>query len=197
MKRNVFVSAAASVVLLVGGPVATAAAASADTARTAPAAAARADVTAEQAVAAALKDYPGVVESLDRDGNVWHVDVITKDGKGHAELQVDAATGKVTRGNVDTSENAAEHQDLLAAKVTAEQAAKAAVAAHPGTAWTVEWDSDDNGGKAAYWHVEVRGTDGKTWDGSVDATTGKVTTQSGTDGNSDTNSDTNSDSDSG
>ncbi|CAM5645543.1 PepSY domain-containing protein [Streptomyces avidinii] len=187
MKRNVFVSAAASVALLVAGPVATSAAASADTAGTAPAAAAaaRADVTAEQAIAAALKDYPGVVESLDRDGNVWHVDVITKDGKAHAELEVDAATSKVTRENVDTDQNPSEHKDLLAAKVTAEQAAKAAVAAHPGTAWTVEWDSDDDNGKAASWHVEVRGSDGKTWDGSVDATTGKVTAQSDSDSDSD------------
>ncbi len=185
MKRNVFVSAAASVALLVAGPVATAAAVSADMAGTAPAAAAaKADVTAEQALAAALKDYPGVVESLDRDGNVWHVDVITKDGKGHAELEVDAATGKVSRQNVDTDEKPGEHKGLLAAKITAAQAAKAAVAAHPGTAWTVEWDSGDNG-KAPYWHVEVKSSDGKTWNASVDPTTGKVTAQSDSDSDSD------------
>lgn len=59
MKRNLYVSAAASVVLMAGGPVAAAAAASADTARTVPAAtAARGDVTAEAAIAAALKNYP-------------------------------------------------------------------------------------------------------------------------------------------
>ncbi|UUU39937.1 PepSY domain-containing protein [Streptomyces sp. NBC_00162] len=189
MKRNLYVSAAASVVLMAGGPVAAAAAASADTARTVPAAtAARGDVTAEAAIAAALKNYPGVVESLDRDGNVWHVDVITKDGKGHAELEVDAATGAVTRQNVDTGEDSSEHKELLAAKVTAGQAGKAAVAAHPGQVWTVEWDADDNG-KAPYWHVEVRGADGKTWDASVDPTTGKATAQSDSDGDSDSDSD--------
>ncbi|MFJ7589898.1 PepSY domain-containing protein [Streptomyces sp. NPDC097617] len=192
MKRNVFVSAAASVALLVAGPVATAAAVSADTARSAPAAVARADVTAEQAVAAALKNYPGIVEALDRDGNVWHIDVITKDGKGHAELEVDAATGKVSRQNVDTDENPGEHKGLLAAKITAAQAAKAAVAAHPGTAWTVEWDSDDDNGKAPYWHVEVRGSDGKTWNASVDPATGKVTAQTDADSDSDSDSDQNS-----
>ncbi|MEY2228683.1 PepSY domain-containing protein [Streptomyces sp. BF23-19] len=191
MKRNVFVSAAASVVLLTAAPVATAATASADSARTAPAsAAARADVSAEQAIAAALKNYPGVVESLDRDGNIWHVDVITKDGKGHAELEVDAATGKVSRESVDKDENPGEHKGLLAAKITAAQAAKAAVAAHPGTTWTVEWDSDDDSGKTPYWHVEVKGSDGKTWNGSVDPTTGKVTAQ--TDSDSDSDSDDNS-----
>ncbi|WP_167739592.1 PepSY domain-containing protein [Streptomyces subrutilus] len=72
------------------------------------------------------------------------------------------------------TEDGNEHKDLLAAKVTAEQAAKAAVAAHPGQVWTVEWDSDDDG-RAASWHVEVRGSDGRTWDASVDAATGKVT----------------------
>ncbi|MEU9143196.1 PepSY domain-containing protein [Streptomyces sp. NPDC048349] len=185
MKRTVYVSAAASVILMAGGPVAAAAAAPADTARTVPAAAApQVEVTAEAALAAALKNYPGVVESLDRDANVWHVDVITKDGKGHAELEVDAASGAVTRKNVDTDEDSSEHKDLLAAKVTAEQAAKAAVAAHPGQVWTVEWDSEDDG-RAAAWHVEVRGADGKTWDASVDATTGKATTQSDSDGDSD------------
>ncbi|GAA2628511.1 PepSY domain-containing protein [Streptomyces spororaveus] len=190
MKRNVFVSAAASVVLLTAAPVATAATATADSARTAPAsAAARADVSTEQVIAAALKNYPGVVESLDRDGNIWHVDVITKDGKGHAELEVDAATGKVSRQNVDKDENPGEHKGLLAAKITAAQAAKAAVAAHPGTAWTVEWDSGDNG-QSPYWHVEVKSSDGKTWNASVDPTTGKVTAQS--DSDSDSDSDENS-----
>ncbi|MGR4882187.1 PepSY domain-containing protein [Streptomyces sp. LARHCF249] len=180
MKRNVYVSAAAAVVLMAGGPVAAAAAASADTARTAPAAAVpQGDITAEAALAAALQDYPGVVESLDfdREDKVWHVDVITKDGKGHAELDVAAASGAVTRQDVDTDEDSSEHKDLLAAKVTAEQAAKAAAAAHPGQVRTVEWDSADDG-RAASWHVEVEGADGKTWDASVDATTGKATTRS-------------------
>ncbi|MGW7330655.1 PepSY domain-containing protein [Streptomyces sp. NPDC054840] len=186
MKRNVFVSAAASVVLLTAAPVSTAAVATADAARTAPAsAAARVDVSAEQAIAAALKNYPGLVESIDRDGNVWHVDVITKDGKGHAELEVDAATGKVSRENVDTNENPGEHKGLLAAKITAAQAAKAAVAAHPGTTWTVEWDADDDSGRAPYWHVEVKGSDGKTWNASVDPKTGKVTAQNDSDSDSD------------
>ncbi|MFD0352270.1 PepSY domain-containing protein [Streptomyces sp. NPDC127110] len=186
MKRNLYVSAAAAVVLLAGGPAAPPRAAPPDALQSAPAAApaAPADSTAEGAAAAALKDYPGVIESLDREGNVWHVDVITKDGKGHAELKVDAANGKVTRENVDTDEDAGEHKDLLAAKVTAEQAVKAAVAAHPGEAWAVEWESDDDNGddgKAASWHVEVRGSDGKTWDGSVDAATGKVTARADSD----------------
>ncbi|MEV7541139.1 PepSY domain-containing protein [Streptomyces sp. NPDC089915] len=184
MKRNLYVAAAAA--LLACGPTTAALAAPTHPVQASPAAVAAspADVTAEGAGAAALRNYPGVIESLSRDAGVWHVDVITKDGRGHAELKVDAASGKVTRDNVDTDEDSGGHKDLLAAKVTAEQALKAAVAAHPGEARSVEWNSDeddDGNSKAASWHVEVRGSDGKTWDGSVDATTGKVTAQSDSD----------------
>ncbi|WP_412076694.1 PepSY domain-containing protein [Streptomyces xanthophaeus] len=175
MKRNVCISAAAAVVLMAGGPVAAATAAAADTARTVPAAAvARVDVTAEGAADAAVKHYPGVVESLDRDGSVWHVDVVSKDGKSHAELELNAE-GAVTQEDKDANEDADEHKALLAAKVTAGQAAKAALAAHPGQVWQVEWDDGDDGGQAPYWHVEVRAADGKTSDAAVDATTAKVT----------------------
>lgn len=191
MKRNVYVSAAASVVLMAGGPVAAAAAASADTARTVPAAtAARGDVTAEGAAAAALKHYPGVVESLDKDGSVWHVDVVGKDGKSHAELEVNATSGAVTTSNQDTEQDSSEYKSLLAAKVTAEQAVKAAAAAHPGQVLSAEWDDDDDSGKAAYWHVEGKSPDGKTWDAAVDATTAKVT-PSPSDSDSDNDGDQN------
>ncbi|WP_329379146.1 PepSY domain-containing protein [Streptomyces sp. NBC_01351] len=179
MKRNAYISAAAAVVLTVGGPVAAAAAASADTARavTAVAAVPTAE-TAEEAAAAALKHYPGVVESLDKDGTLWHVDVISKDGKGHAELEV-AADGAVTERNRDTNQDANEHKELLAAKVTATQAMKAALGAHPGQVWSVNWQ-DDEDGNAHYWEVEVRSADDKTWNVHVDHATGKVT-QSGED----------------
>lgn len=183
MKRNAYVSTAAAVVLAIGGPVAVAAAASADTAKALPAAmAARVDITAEAAAAAALKAYPGVVQSLDRDGAIWHVDVVSKDGT-HAELEVDAVSGGVTREERDNEQKADEYAELLAAKVTAEQAMKTAVAAHPGAVWSVEWDDGDNG-RVDAWNVEVRSTDGKTQNVHVDTATGKVvSTDSGNDGN--------------
>ncbi|MGW6615477.1 PepSY domain-containing protein [Streptomyces erythrochromogenes] len=187
MKRTRYVSAATAVVLMTGGPVAVATAAAADTTRTAAATAAvPAQVTAQEAASAALKHYPGVVESLDLDGAVWHVDVISKDGKGHAELEV-SASGAVTQQNRDNNENAAENKALTGAKVSAEQAMKAALAAHPGQVTTVEWDDDDG---TASWHVEVKGKDGKTWDAQVDPTTGKVT-QSDSDSDSDDDGDDN------
>ncbi|MFD6886201.1 PepSY domain-containing protein [Streptomyces sp. NPDC059957] len=175
MQRNTYVSAAAAVVLALGGPVAAAATASAATPTALTAAtAARADVTAEAAAAAALKANPGVIESLDRDGAIWHVDVVSKDGT-HSELEVDAVSGSVTKENQDDDQKADDYASLLAAKVTAEQAMKTAVAAHPGKVWSVEWDEDDDGnGRAATWNVEVKTTDGKTQNVHVDTATAKV-----------------------
>lgn len=195
MKRTAYIATAASVVLMLGGPVTAAAAATADTARTVPAAApARVDVTAEAAIAAALKAHPGVVQSVDRDGSIWHVDVISKDGK-HAELEVNAATGSVTKENQDNDDDDGnENAALLAAKVKAEQAVKAALAAHSGQVWSVNWDDDDGNGKT-YWDVEVRTTDGKTQNVHVDPATGKVTASTtdsdGNDSDNDNDNDNN------
>lgn len=174
MKRNVYTAAAASVVLMLGGPVAAAAAASADTATALPAAmAARVDVSAEAAAAAALKAYPGVIQSLERDGDVWQVDVISRDGT-HADVEVDAASGGVTRETQDDEQRADEYASLLAAKVTAEQAMKAALAAHPGKVWAVDWNDGEANGRAAYWDVEVKTTDGRTQNVHVDTATPRV-----------------------
>ncbi|MEU6312100.1 PepSY domain-containing protein [Streptomyces sp. NPDC047014] len=181
--RTPYVSAAAAAVLALGGPVSAAAALTpADAARTATAAPAapalRVDVTADAAAAAALKHYPGVIESLDRDGSVWHVDVISKDGKGHAELEV-SASGAVTERDRDTDENAAENKALVSARTNAGKAMKAALAAHSGQVRSVQWDDGDNGG-APYWEVEISSSDGKSRTAHVDPATGKVT-QSGSD----------------
>ncbi|MDA5285181.1 PepSY domain-containing protein [Streptomyces sp. Isolate_45] len=189
MKRNLYVSAAAAVVLMAGGPVAAASAATADSSRTAPASAvARVDVDAGGAAAAALKHFPGVVESLDQDGAIWHVNVIGKDGVTNAELEV-SATGAVTERNKDRDDNAAENARLVGAKITAAAAMKAALAAHPGTVVSVDWD-DDNG-SAPHWNVEVKAADGKTSNYDVSSTDGKVTVSSDDGGNDNDGNDDN------
>ncbi|MFG2980773.1 PepSY domain-containing protein [Streptomyces sp. NPDC048258] len=173
-KHQAYISSAAAVALMIGGPVAAAAANTADAARSAPAAAAaRSDMDAEGAAAAALKKYPGVVESLDKDDAVWHVDIIGKNGK-HAELTVDTRSGKVFTENADDdSDGSGGNKALLSAKVTAQQAMKAALAAHPGQVSSVEWDDDDDNG-ARYWNVEIKSGD-KSTDVHVDPTSGKAT----------------------
>ncbi|MFF4322570.1 PepSY domain-containing protein [Streptomyces sp. NPDC001568] len=178
MKRNLYVSAAASVVLMAGGPAVAAAAAGADTSRTVPASAvARVDVDAGGAAAAALKQFPGVVESLDQDGGIWHVNVIGKDGVTNSELEV-TTTGAVTERNKNRDDNAAENARLVGAKITAAAAMKAALAAHPGTVVSVDWDDDDDNGAAPHWNIEVKAADGKTSNYDVSSTDGKVTVSS-------------------
>lgn len=176
MKRTLYVSSAAAVVLLVGGPVAAAAASTAEAARTVPASAALlpAVVDAEGAAAAALQKHPGVIESLDKDGSVWHVNVIGKDGSD-TELLVNVDSGAVVVENTDENDDGGnENTDLLAAKVTAQQAMKAAVAAHPGQVWSVEWDDNNGSGRTDYWNVEIR-SGGTTQNVHVDPTSGKAT----------------------
>ncbi|MFJ3840196.1 PepSY domain-containing protein [Streptomyces sp. NPDC090054] len=191
MKRNLYVSAAAAVVLMAGGPVAAASAATADSSRTAPASAvARVDVDAGGAAAAALKHFPGVVESLDQDGAIWHVNVIGKDGVTNAELEV-SATGAVTERNKDRDDNAAENARLVGAKITAAGAMKAALAAHPGTVVSVDWDDDNDNGSAPHWNVEVKAADGKTSNYDVSSTDGKVTVSSDDGGNDNDGNDDN------
>ncbi|MFF3211730.1 PepSY domain-containing protein [Streptomyces sp. NPDC002886] len=176
MKRTLYVSsAAAAAVLLVAGPVAVAAASTAEAVTGGVSAPLRAAVDAEGAAAAALKSHPGVIESLDRDGSVWHVNVIGKDGT-HTELLVTAATGAVTVENADENDDDGnEDAALVAAKVTAQQAMKAAVAAHPGQVYSVEWDNDDDNAKNVdYWNVEIK-SGGSTTNVHVDPTSGKAT----------------------
>ncbi|WP_327285515.1 MULTISPECIES: PepSY domain-containing protein [unclassified Streptomyces] len=183
-KHKAYVSTAAAALLLVGGPAAAAVAHPADAARKAPAAApARADTDAAGAVAAALKKYPGVVESVDKDDAVWHVDIIGKNGK-HAELTVDTRSGKVftENANDDDGDDNGGNKALVGAKVTAQQAMKAALAAHAGQVRSVEWDDDDDSGKR-YWNVEIT-SGGKTTNVHVDPTSGKATV-SGSDSNDD------------
>lgn len=194
--RTLYVSSAAAVVLLVGGPVAAAAASTTDAARTTPAASAallRAGVDAGGAAEAALQKYPGTVESLDKDGSIWHVNIIGKNG-GYAEVIVDGTTGSATVGNTEQNEdNGNEYSTLLTAKYNAQQAIKAAVAAYPGTVWSVSWDNNDNGngnGNHRYWDVEIK-SGGRTTNVHVDPASGKATASnsdsndSGSDGGTD------------
>jgi uncharacterized membrane protein YkoI len=69
------------------------------------------------------------------------------------------------------SDEASETLSLQNAKVTLEEAAKAATAKFPGTVSSVQ--VYDDAGKPAF-HVEVIGADGHQQDLSVDGTTGEV-----------------------
>ncbi|MFJ6931036.1 PepSY domain-containing protein [Streptomyces nigra] len=126
-----------------------------------------ADVTAAEAIAAALERTPGTAVSaeLDDDGSrVWEVTVVKADGTEH-DVRVSAGDGKVLSDRRDDDDDG--RRDLAALKgstVDAREAAEAAAA--KGT--VVEIDLDDDG--PAVWKAET--TKGE-W--NVDLKSGAVT----------------------
>lgn len=128
-----------------------------------------ADVTAAEAIAAALERTPGTAVSaeLDDDGSrVWEVTVVKADGTEH-DVRVSAGDGKVLSDRRDEDGDDDGRTDLAALKgstVDAREAAEAAAA--KGT--VVEIDLDDDG--PAVWKAET--TKGE-W--NVDLKSGTVT----------------------
>ncbi|MGV9572823.1 PepSY domain-containing protein [Streptomyces nigra] len=129
-----------------------------------------ADVTAAEAIAAALERTPGTAVSaeLDDDGSrVWEVSVVKADGTEH-DVRVSAGDGKVLSDRRDDDDDDDDgRRDLAALKgstVDAREAAEAAAA--KGT--VVEIDLDDDG--PAVWKAET--TKGE-W--NVDLKSGAVT----------------------
>ncbi|MFD3924004.1 PepSY domain-containing protein [Streptomyces sp. NPDC058595] len=140
-------------------------------------------LTAAQAAAAALKQRPGKVESVDLDddddddrssaGRHWEVDIIGQDGKWY-DLRVDASTGALRADNDDNDDDDDRHERaaVRGAEIDAQGAAAAALEKHPGAVTSV--DSDDDDRKAGHWEVTVRGDDGRTHEVTVDMSSGAV-----------------------
>jgi uncharacterized membrane protein YkoI len=142
-----------------------------------------ADVTAAEAIAAALKHTPGTAVSadLDDDGaDAWKVSVVKGDGTEY-DVRIAPDSGKVLGAQRDTdddndSDDRAELAAVKGAKTDAREAALAA--AHKGTVTEVGID-DDNGTVA--WSAEtVKGNGHSEWNVALD--TGKVTQDRDDDG---------------
>ncbi|MEU5901269.1 MULTISPECIES: PepSY domain-containing protein [Streptomyces] len=141
-----------------------------------------AEVTAADAIKAALADTSGTAVSAELDdedgGLVWDVDILK--GKTWHSVEVDPGTGKVLGSWVekddkdDAAEDAADaarvNSALKGASVTAADAAKAG--ADKGTVTSVDLDDD---GTATAWNVETTGAKGAESEYGVDLKTGKVT----------------------
>ncbi|MET9460582.1 PepSY domain-containing protein [Streptomyces canus] len=145
-----------------------------------------ADVTAAEAIAAALKHTPGTAVSadLDDDGAVaWKVSVVKGDGTEY-DVRIAPDSGRVLGAQRDTDDDQdgddrAELAAVKGAKTDAREAALAA--AHKGTVTEVGID-DDNGTVA--WSAEtVKGTGHGEWNIALD--TGKVTQDRDDDGDGD------------
>ncbi|MCF2131303.1 PepSY domain-containing protein [Strepomyces sp. STD 3.1] len=187
MRRNIVI-AAVTAAALIGGGTATALATTGDDGDDA-ARASSAEVTAADAIAAALRDTPGTAVSADLDDEddhadddgdgdrgeraAWEVDVLAGDGTWHS-VRIDPASGKVLGSHKDTDEDdtAEARAALEGGSVSAAEAARAA--AGKSTVTSVDLDDDGDDGPAA-WEVETR-ADGKgEQDWRVDLKTGKVT----------------------
>ncbi|MGV9291712.1 PepSY domain-containing protein [Streptomyces sp. NPDC003719] len=201
MKRT-SVIAAVTAAALAGGVTATALAASDDDAPATGAARQSDDgarttsveVTAGDALAAALREVPGTAVSAELDSEdddddrdvrgkgddggreraVWEVDVLAGDGTWHG-VRIDPATGEVLGERTEDEDDTAEVRAALkGTSVGAAEAAKAAGAGH-GTVTSVELDDDGrHGDGTAVWEVGTRsaGQAGQDW--RVDGRTGEV-----------------------
>jgi uncharacterized membrane protein YkoI len=184
MKRNIVI-AAVTAAALAGGGTATALATTGDDDATH-----RGDdgarvtsvkVSADDALASALREAPGTAVSAeldDEDGDdgeraAWEVDVLAGDGTWHS-LRIDPATGKVLGAQSEDEDDSGDTAEVRAAlKGTSVDAAEAARdAAGHGTVTSVELDDDGDG---AAWEVETRASGKAGQDWRVDGKTGKVT----------------------
>ncbi|WP_328768071.1 PepSY domain-containing protein [Streptomyces sp. NBC_00286] len=137
-------------------------------------------ITAADAIKAALKHTKGTAVSADLDdegtAHVWDVDVLTKGGAWHS-IQIDPAKGKVLGSHTEKDEDgddAAETAQIRAAlkgsSVTAAEAAEAAAA--KGTVTSVGLDEES---KDQAWEVDTTAADGTGSDWRVNPNSGKVT----------------------
>ncbi|MFJ7136919.1 PepSY domain-containing protein [Streptomyces fungicidicus] len=130
------------------------------------------DVTAAEALAAALKHTPGTAVAAELDDGAWEVDVLGHDDGWHS-VRVDPGSGKVLGASADDEDDAREVRAALkGSSVTAGEAARAA--AGKGVVTSVELDDDDRG-----WEAETRASGGGERDWRVDLGSGKVTVDRG------------------
>ncbi|MBV1939519.1 PepSY domain-containing protein [Streptomyces sp. BV286] len=139
-----------------------------------------AQVTAADAIKAALKDTKGTAVSADLDDegtkHVWDVDILTNGGAWHS-VQIDPATGKVVGSHTDRDDDgddAAETAQIRAAlkgsSVTAAEAAEAGAA--KGTVTSVDLDEES---RDKAWEVDTTSANGTGSDWRVAPDSGKIT----------------------
>ncbi|MER5442898.1 PepSY domain-containing protein [Streptomyces sp. NPDC002790] len=147
-----------------------------------------AKVSAQDAIAAALKHKPGTAVGADLDSDdgrlVWDVDVIGSGNKWQ-HVEVDPGTGKVlgshTERDDDGDDNAARVAATLKdASTSAEDAAKAA--GSKGTVTSVDADDD---GVVKVWEVETTSANGTEHDWYVDLQSGAVSVDHSSDDDGD------------
>ncbi|MEV5440295.1 PepSY domain-containing protein [Streptomyces sp. NPDC052682] len=142
------------------------------------------EVTAPQAIAAALEHTPGTAVSAELDdeddtGEVtWQVDVLSGGDARHS-VRVDPHSGRVLGAQAEREDDTAQLRAALkGTSVTAAEAAKAV--AGKGTVTSVDLDEE---GRTTSWELETRASGGAEQDWHVDPHTGKVTADRADDSN--------------
>ncbi|WP_326596482.1 PepSY domain-containing protein [Streptomyces sp. NBC_01803] len=224
MKRNVMIAAAVAVTAVVGGGTAASAALGSDdeparattenetgngTGNETEAVAAPADTsagsTADEALATALADTPGVVTEIER-GDGWEVEILGDDGEWY-KVRVGEDGTEVLGSRVDTDDTDDDDDDdgdddaddRAAAGAAGIDVAEAVALAEAETSAVLSEASLDDG----RWKLELRGDDGREHELTIDPSSGEITSHeqeterdgSGTDDTDDSDSDSSDDSD--
>ncbi|MFE9676488.1 PepSY domain-containing protein [Streptomyces sp. NPDC006259] len=198
MKRKLVIAAVVASVAIGGGTAAAFAdedapgtTADVRTARPAAGAPGSAEVTAAEAIGAALKSRPGTAVSADLDTEAgdddrgWQVEILGT-GTTSYEVLVDPATGRVlgTQTSTDDADDVREARALLkGAGVTAAEAAEKAAT----KGFVTSVDLDDDG--AGAWGVETDGSSAEERDWNVALTDAKLTADRDDDGQDKTGDD--------
>jgi len=122
---------------------------------------------------AALKKHPGEVLSVEAEiekgrGAIYEFDIKGADGK-EWEVECEAKSGKVYEEEVDV--DASNDEFKSKAKVTLEDAKKAALAKFAGEVISIEYELEN--GNPVY-EFDIKTASGKEMEVEVDAVTGKV-----------------------
>jgi uncharacterized membrane protein YkoI len=127
----------------------------------------------DKCVKAALQAHPGKMKSLSseiEDGKAqYELDIKSLDGK-YWEIECDAETGKINRTEREIRMGSEEFKSK--AKITREDATKAALAKYPGKLINTEYDIEDDGEISYEFIIQTK--DGKYIEIEVDAVTGKL-----------------------
>lgn len=128
----------------------------------------------EACMAAALAKFPGQVLSveaeIEKGRPIYEFDIKTKDGK-EMEVECDARSGKLTEVEEEV-ENPSDEAFKAKAKITEEEAGKAALERRPGEVVDVEYNVESDGTPS--YEFDIVDKDGKEWEVEVDAVTGKI-----------------------
>jgi len=127
----------------------------------------------ETCLKAALAKHPGEVQTLEAEIEkgkpIYEFDIRGKDGK-EWEVECDAKSGKVTEEEEEVT--ADDPRFKSKAKVSLEDAKKAALAVHAGEIIETEFSLEASGNPS--YEFDIKTTDGKEWEVEVDAVTGKL-----------------------